>query len=61
MFIKNINSCFKTSKTNSGHLCFRCLNSFSTKIALVNHKLKCDEHEYCKIIIPKPPKLEFPK
>jgi hypothetical protein len=58
MFIKNINSFFKTSITNSCNLCFRCLYSFSTKIALVNHELKCEEHEYCKIIIPETPKLE---
>jgi hypothetical protein len=28
---------------------------------LLKHKLKCEKHEYCKIIIPENPKLEFTK
>jgi hypothetical protein len=54
LYIKNINSFFRTNKTNACHLCFRCLNSFSSKTALLNHKLKCEEHNYCKIITCKP-------
>jgi hypothetical protein len=61
MYIKNINSFFRTNKNYRCHLCFRCLNSFSSKTALFNHKFKCEEHEYCKITIPVNPKLEFTK
>jgi hypothetical protein len=52
MLIKNINTFFKTSKTNSCHLCLRCLNSFSSKEFLSKHKLKCEKHDYCNISIP---------
>jgi hypothetical protein len=61
MYIKNINTFFKLSETNSCHLCLRCLNSFSSKEVLTNHKLKCEQHEYCKLVFPKNAKLEFTK
>jgi hypothetical protein len=61
MYIKNINRFFNSSETHSYHVCLRCLTSFSSKEVLANHKLKCEQHDYCKLKIPKNAKLEFTK
>jgi hypothetical protein len=51
MYIKNINTFFNSSETHSCHLCLSCLNPFSSKDTLSNHKLKCEQHDFCKLII----------
>ena len=42
----------QSSKHDGDHYCMNCLHSFRTKKALKNHERLCDDHDYCKIIMP---------
>lgn len=42
----------QSSKHDGDHYCMDCLHSFRTKKALKNHERLCDDHDYCKIIMP---------
>ena len=41
-----------TSK-NDGNFCLNCFHSYSTKDKLKQHKLVCENHDYCYVEMPK--------
>ena len=40
--------------SNSMYYCKRCLNGFTTPVALYNHKTYCNEQDATKVILPEP-------
>ena len=39
--------------TGKSHYCLNCLHSYTTKNRLKKHKKVCENHEYCKLEMPK--------
>ena len=52
--IKSISKLFRdtSSKQNGGVYCFNCLHSFRLSKALKNHQRVCNNHDYCKVVMP---------
>ena len=52
--IKSTSKLFRdiSTKHNSDVFCLNCLHSFRTCKALNNHQRSCNNHNYCKVVIP---------
>ena len=64
MWLKQIDLFFREGnnvQNNKIYLCKKCLSKFTTENALIKHKELCENHDFCKMIMPteKDYKLKF--